>query len=230
MQAEKIIALRAAIERPGLEKPSIRAALGHAGVDLCLNGGLVQGVLHEVFASIGHEAAATGFVAGLAMRVSEAKHVLWIAQDFSTIEFGGVSTIGLLELGFDPQCLLMLCVANAADGLRAAHDALTCAALGAVVLELHGHPKILDLTASRRLTLAAAEKGVTAFLLRLGAQPDVSTAETRWLISAAASARLRDDKWGYPIFKANLVRHRSGPVGYWLVEWNCDDACFQSPA
>jgi protein ImuA len=94
-------------------------------------------------------------------------------------------------------------------------------------LELHGHPRILDLTSSRRLTLAAAEKNVTAILLRLGAAPDASTAETRWLISAAASP-LRDHEWGHPIFKANLIRHRSGQVGHWLMEWNCDDASFQN--
>ena len=78
--------------------------------------------------------------------------------------------------------------ADAADALRAANDALSCAALGAVVIEIPGRPKILDLMASRRLTLACAQKTVTAFLLRFNAEPEASTAETRWLVRAAAFA------------------------------------------
>jgi protein ImuA len=44
--------------------------LGHASVDAVLQGGLVRGALHEVFAEGGrHGAAATGFIAGLAHRL-----------------------------------------------------------------------------------------------------------------------------------------------------------------
>ena len=72
MHTEKIAALRASLAKPGLEEASIRVPLGHAAADLCLKGGLVRGVLHEVFAAIGHEASATGFTAGLAARVARA--------------------------------------------------------------------------------------------------------------------------------------------------------------
>ena len=95
MHIEKIAALRASLAKPGLEEASIRVPLGHAAADLCLKGGLERGVLHEVFAAIGHEAAATGFTAGLAARVAARKRLLWIRQDFSALEFGELSATGL---------------------------------------------------------------------------------------------------------------------------------------
>jgi protein ImuA len=229
MHAEKLAALRASLVRHGLEEASSRIPLGHSAADLCLEGGLGRGALHEVFAATGHEASATGFVAGLADRVAASRYLLWIRQDFSALEFGELSATGFLELGLDPARMLLLCVTNASDGLRAANDALSCAALGAVVIEIPGKPKLLDLMASRRLTLACAQKTVTAFLLRFGAQPDASTAETRWLIRAATSSA-QDENWGHPVVEASLVRNRHGNTGHWVMEWNCDGRIFQSPA
>lgn len=224
---ENLKALKTFLDRPGLGESPIRSPLGHGEADLCLKGGLQHGVLHEVFAAIGHETAATGFVAGLAARVGADKYLLWVRQDFSAHEFGELSATGLLELGYDPSHVLLLCVANASDGLRAAHDALSCTALGAVVIEIPGNPKTLDLLASRRLTLAAAQKSVTVFLLRLNAQPGASTAETRWLVRAVASQKQNED-WGNPVFETSLIRNRHGKTGHWLMEWNCDECIFQN--
>lgn len=226
MRAEKIAALRASLAKPELEETSPPIPLGHIAADLCLKGGLERGVLHEVFAAIGHEAAATGFTVGLAARVAARKRLLWIRQDFSALEFGELSATGLLEFGIDPSRLLLLCVGDAADALRAANDALSCAALGAVVIEIPGTPKIFNLMASRRLTLACAQKAVTAFLLRFNAQPEASTAETRWLVRTGASPP-QEENWGHPVFEAGLVRNRHGRTGQWVVEWSCDDGLFK---
>jgi len=226
-RVENLTILRAFLDKPRLEEAPIRTLLGHNETDLCLKGGLQHGVLHEVFSAIGHETAATGFVAGLVTRVAADKHLLWIGQDFSAHEFGELSPSGLLELGLDPGRMFLLSVANSNDGLRAANDALSCAALGAVVIEIPGNPKVLDLVASRRLTLAAAQKSVTAFLLRLSAQPDTSTAETRWLVRGAPSQTQNED-WGYPTFEVDLIRNRHGKTGHWFMEWNCDGRIFQN--
>ena len=178
----KIAALRAALAKPELEDPQthVRVPLGYDDVNACLRGGLRRGALHEIFAEGGHETAATGFAAALSFLAGADKRVLWIRQDFSAIEFGDLTAAGLLELGLDPARLLLVRLTDAADVLRAASDALSCAALGAVVIEMPGDPKILDMVANRRLTLASAQKGVTAFLLRFNAKPRLSTAETRW--------------------------------------------------
>src|SRR3569832_955916 len=144
------------------QRPSI--ATGHAAADALLPGGLLPGLLHEVFAG-DMSAAASGFAAGMAQRLRGTKRLLWIRQDYAALEHGDLCPAGLAELGIDPSLVLMLRTANAPDALKAAADALSCFALGAVVVEVPGNPKILDLVASRRLTLGAQNKGVTAILL-----------------------------------------------------------------
>jgi protein ImuA len=223
--------LRATLAEAGLEtaEKHVHVPLGHEAVDTALRGGLVRGSLHEVFAAAGHEAAATGFMAGLAARLAGRKRILWIRQDFSALEFGELCATGLLELGLDPARLLLLRVADAAGGVRAASDALSCAALGAIVIEIPGQPKILDLVTSRRLALGAERDGVTILLLRFAAQPDASTAETRWCVRAKWS-RAKEEGWGHPVFEADLVRNRHGRTGHWVMTWDCDDGVFRETA
>jgi protein ImuA len=205
-----------------------RVALGHPGVDERLRGGLLKGALHEVFAEDGHGMAAIGFALGLAARTSGKKPLLWIRQDYAALEYGELAGSGCLELGRDAKDVLLLRVGDAKDGLRATGDALTCASLGAVVFEIAGTPKLLDLTASRRLTLAAAAKGVSVFLARLDAKPDTSAAETRWRVRAAPSSPSSDTgaDWGRPRFEASLARNRHGALGTWIMEWDCNNGHF----
>jgi protein ImuA len=228
--AAKIAALRASLAKAELgdRETYARVPLGYDEVDTCLHGGLRCDTLHEISAGEGHETAATGFTAALSFRMAADKRVVWIRQDFSAIEFGDLAATGLLELGLDPARLLLLRLADAADVLRAASDALSCAALGAVVIEIPGVPKILDMVASRRLTLASAQKGVTAFLLRFNAKPQLSAAETRWRVRAARSPG-NEENWGCPVFETELVRNRHGHTGRWLMEWSCDDGLFRKP-
>ncbi|HEY2446391.1 MAG TPA: hypothetical protein VGI20_11710 [Rhizomicrobium sp.] len=228
--AEKIAFLRASLARTGLDglEAHARMPLGHAAADLCLKGGVQKGTLHEIFpAAAGDEAAASGFAAALSARVAARKRMLWIRHDFAALEEGELSALGLLELGLDPTQMLLLRAADAGSVLRAAGDALSCKALGAVVMEIPGTPKILDLAASRRLVLASAQTGVTVFLLRPMAEPDASAAETRWLIRAACSSD-KNENWGSPLFETDLVRNRHGRTGHWVMEWSCDDGHFRA--
>jgi protein ImuA len=225
MGAARIAVLRSSLARDAQDYSC--AALGHEAADACLRGGLRLGALHEVFAEAGHESAATGFAAALAARAG--KHLLWIRQDFSAAEHGEVSATGFLALGLNPARILLLRVADAQSALRAACDALSCAGLGAVVIEILGNPKILDLAASRRLTLAAARKGVTAILLRFSANPDASAAETRWLVRCARSPREKEN-WGDPVFDAQLARNRHGRTGHWVMGWSAQDGHFREQA
>jgi len=200
----------------GESRMGVPVPLGHGPVDAVLRGGIARGTLHEVFAG-DTSAAASGFGACLAQRVRGSRRLFWIRQDYAALEHGELCPLGLAELGIDPAAMLLL---------RAAADALSCTALGAVVVEIPGNPKVLDLVASRRLLLAAQASGVTAVLLRLGAQAEPSAAETRWQIRAAPSAD--HDDWGCPRFDVGLVRNRHGETGRWAMEWSCDDGAFRS--
>ncbi|HET6839287.1 MAG TPA: DNA repair protein, partial [Bradyrhizobium sp.] len=91
---------------------------------------------------------------------------------------------------------------------------------------------------SRKLTLAAQTSGVTGLLLRVAAEPAPSTAETRWIVRAAPSPPAArpsllaapGSAWGAPVFDAQLVRNRHGPVGRWIMEWKSDECLFEKPA
>jgi protein ImuA len=215
-----------------------KVALGHADADATLLGGLALGAVHEVFAEAGRQsAAATGFVAGLAGRVAARRPLVWVRQDFTEIESGALSMSGLAELGLDPRLLVTVRAADVDTALRTAADALACDAVGAVVLEVWGQARQLDLVASRKLTLAAQASGVTGLLLRMAAEPLPSTAETRWIVRAAHSPPASPlmpaaawSAWGAPVFDAQLVRNRHGPVGRWIMEWKCDECLFSKPA
>jgi protein ImuA len=215
--------------RPG------RVALGHADADATLQGGLAVGAMHEVFADAGRQsAAATGFVAGLAGRAAARRPLVWVRQDFTEIESGALSMSGWTELGLDPRLLVTVRAADVDTALRTAADAFACDAIGAVVLEVWGEARQLDLVASRKLTLAAQASGVTGLLLRVAAEPSPSTAETRWIVRAAHSPPIAHlapwSAWGAPVFDAQLVRNRHGPVGRWIMEWKCDECLFEKPA
>jgi protein ImuA len=224
-------ALRSLLSPARLGDRQTRVALGHDAADALLDGGLPKGTLHEVFAQdASHGSAAIGFAAGLGVRLAEGKPLLWVRQDFAALEFGELHGVGLLELGLDPDSVILVRTADAAQVLKAAAEGLACAALGAVIAEIPSEPKILDLVASRKLGFAAAQKGVTAILIRLAAEPEASAAETRWVVRAAPSSMNEtDDAWGTPAFDAALVRNRHGQTGTWVMEWNSDDGIFRKP-
>jgi protein ImuA len=234
--ARTLATLRGNIERieaHGEAYSPRKVTLGHADADATLQGGLALGAMHEVFAQAGRQsAAATGFVAGLAGRAAGRRPLVWIRQDFTEIESGAVSMSGLAELGLDPRFLVTVRAADVDNALRTAADALACDAVGVVVLEVWGEARQLDLIASRKLTLVAQASGVTGLMLRMAAEPQPSTAETRWIVRAAHSppAPLPWSAWGAPLLDAQLVRNRHGPVGRWIMEWKSDECLFGKPA
>jgi protein ImuA len=229
-----LAALRGQIERIETAEAAHhrdRVALGHPEADHALQGGLARAAIHEVFCEGRQGTAATGFVTGLAGRVTARRPLLWVRQDFSAMEAGALSMSGFAELGLDPRRVVMVRAADVESALRTSADALACDALGAVVLELWGETRQFDLVASRKLTLAAQASGVTGLLLRMAAQPLPSTAETRWMLRAAHSPPgAMWSAWGAPRFDAELVRNRHGPVGRWIMEWKCDECLFSEPS
>jgi protein ImuA len=232
--ALKLAALRARLERPGEAETAPPVPLGHAPADHCLKGGLRPGTLHEVYAAApGHEASATGFALALARLMAQRKWLFWVRQDFAALEEGEPYGMGLCEFGIDPSRILIARVPDAASVLRAAGEGLATESLGAVVIEPWGESRLFDLATSRRLVLASARTRVTAILLRAGAVPQPSAAETRWLVRAGKSHPDNEDwadneDWGTPVFDASLVRNRHGTTGQWVMEWTDDG--FREPA
>jgi protein ImuA len=202
---------------------------------------LARGALHEVQAVASADMpAATGFALALALRAmrravaEDGRPLLWVRQDMAEAEFGRLDAPGLSALGLDPARLILVRARDGAEVLRAAGDAVRCAGLGALLIEIWGTPKVLDLTATRRLALRAASSGVTSFLLHGAPQPAATAVATRWRVMPAASAPLEGDAPGGPAFRATLLRHRGGedgarPVegGDWTLEWDHEAFTFR---
>ncbi|MGJ8535728.1 MAG: ImuA family protein [Parasphingopyxis sp.] len=233
-------ALRARLAKDAPDRALSRAdgesdilALGHASLDDYLDGGLRRGQLHEIFTGKGDEGgAAAGFAAMLGILAQGtgkggARPLLWLRSEEAQRRGGRLHGAGFAELGGDPATLVLVTVPDTLALLRGAADALRCGGLGAVIVECWGNPRLLDLMASRRLTLAAGHSRVTALMLRLGGAPAPSTADTRWSVCAAPSRPLEANAPGLPAFDLTLLRRRSGPAGKsWRLEWHRDRRIF----
>jgi protein ImuA len=227
----QLTALRRAIA--ALEPPAVVGAtdlfsFGLAQIDDALGGGLKRGALHEVYARQTMDAAAAeGFGLCLAIRAAGERPLVWARQDFSDVEAGVLHGEGISAFGGDPGRLLVVRPRDATGVLKAANEAARCPALGAVLAEVWGSPKSLDLKTSRRLGLAAAVSGVTLVMIRGDAEPQASAAMSRWSIAAAASSPLEANAPGPPAFEAALLRHRAGVApSAWRVEWDRDRLSF----
>lgn len=230
--------LRRSLERLEPRRASAPAglfALGHARVDRALGGGLARGRLHEVVAEEDEAGSGTGLTALLGLRATigsgEGRPLLWLRSEMAQQKTGRLHATGLGELGLDPALVLLALAPDEPALLHAAAEAARCAGLGALVVECWGPMRGLDLTASRRLMLAAEASGVTVLVLRIAGQPSASVADTRWRVAAAPSTALEADAPGAPMFDLELMRRRAGPpAGPWRVEWNRDRSCFAEPA
>lgn len=195
--------------------------------DAWLRGGLARAQLHEIYAEDEEDgAAATGFAVALALAAG-AVPALWIRSERDEAVAGRLHATGLVELGLAPDAVVLVVVPDEAGRLRVAADAARCAGLGAVIIEGWGRASGLDLTATRRLMLAAEGSGVTLLSVRVGAVPTPSAAATRWGVSAVPSTALEADAPGLPAFRIECLRRRGGPAGdIRIVEWNRDTRTF----
>jgi protein ImuA len=206
-----------------------QVTFGLPALDGPLGGGLKRAALHEVYAvGAGDLAAATGFSVGLALRAARMRPILWVRQDVLDAETGRLNPSGLVELGLDPSRVLLVRARDAEGVLRAGAEAARCPELGAVLIEPWGEPRLLDLTASRRLALAAGASGVMTVLLRASSSQQASAAHTRWQVAALPSQALEANAPGNPAFSLRLLRHRGGLTEReWRVEWSRDRQSFQ---
>ena len=214
--------------------------LGEPALDRALQGGLARASLHEVLADATPATAAIGFALALALRVLDRKdHLVWVRQEAAMAETGCCYGPGFVEFGGEPQRLTLIRLRTAIEVLRAGNEAARCPAIGAVILETTDPGNKTDLTATRRLKLAAEKSGVTIFLVRAAQHATPSAAQSRWLVRAAASRTWSAREVGLargggpasgvgpPCFDMTLLKHRAGlPEMRWFVEWNHDRHSF----
>lgn len=202
---------------------------GTDAFDHRIRGGLTQHALHEVYAASAEDAsAAAAFVMMIAMRACPAgRPIIWVRENRCDRRTGHIHAAGLLELGFNPDDLVIVDAPDTLAALRAGADIVKCGQVGVVVIEPWGKAPLLDLTASRRLTMAAAASGVLTLVLRVDAEPVASAAQTRWQVAAAPSCPLAANAPGHPAFDIALLRHRGGISGFETrLEWNSDTRSF----
>jgi protein ImuA len=180
-------------------------------------GGLPRAALHEVAgegADREQGAAAAGFAALWLARLQESGPVLWIVRAGNRAAID-LHAHGLHQQRLDPKRLILVAAKRDDEALWAMEEGLKAKSLGAVLGEIEK----LDLTASRRLQLAAEAGGVTAFVLRRwrvmeratrdAAQP--IAAVTRWRVTSLPAEN--DLCW-----RIELTRCRGGKPGTWIME------------
>ena len=205
-----------------------RRAANKKSLAALLNDGIARPALHEILAATpGDLAAAAGFALALAIRFTQLrftqlrkKPILWIGEDFATRENGLLYGPGLALHGLDPADFVLVQAANAKDALWGLEEAVKCGAAAAVIGEIWSLAKAYDLTAARRLVLAAQKGGTPCLLFAAGltgaADRLSSSAEMRFEIRAAASPRLASAADRLPLpglaaWSVRLAKARASP-------------------
>lgn len=189
---------------------------------------VARAATHELYAARQADMAGmAGCAAMLGQKLAQGRPLLWVRHDALKAEAGEPYASGFSELGLDPAQMMLLRARDAPSALQAGLEGARCSGLGAVIIELWGETRAYDLTASRRLALAAKASGTPVFILRTTARPQPSAAETRWLVQAAPSVALAANAPGNPCFALTLLRTRNGQEGlHCHLEWNRDARTF----
>jgi protein ImuA len=207
-------------------------SFGIEAVDGRLAGGGLLPALHEAAAASpapGDDAAATLFLAALAARFSQAAgdgQVLWAVTRHDLF------APGLAQAGLAPERVLYAECRDDAEMLAVMEEGVRHGGLAAVL----GEAKRADMTATRRLQLAAEEGGTAALLLRGWRKAEAdplaapSAACTRWRIGCAPSEPLPFPGIGRARWRVELARQRGGPPHHWLLEVPDAEARLALPA
>ncbi|WP_422372455.1 ImuA family protein [Hoeflea sp.] len=241
-------AWREAQDRPGnpgrsaggvmAESVGSRLALGVDGVDLCLDGGLACGGLHEVRCELARDiGAGTGFALGLAALAAghgreRGSRIVWINDPAARVDGGGLFPAGLAQYGLDPGAMTLVEPRDLQEAMWAADEAAGCNGLAAMVFHIRGNPARFDITATRRLLLRARENGVLALVLRQSGQEEATAALTRWRAQTDVSGVDELDQRGVGAMRLSLTleRNRAGRTGQWLLAWNPKSRVFKHAA
>jgi protein ImuA len=184
------------------------------------SGGLAVGALHEIAPVETKDApAALGFAASLLATFLH-RHcglALLVVSTGRSADCGRPYAHGLHGLGLDPGRLIVIEAWSDEAALWAIEEALRSRGPAAVLAMTAGG---LDLTASRRLHLAAGSSGSFLAVLRPAHVEPAAAAVTRWRIASAPAGRDRFGSFGRCRWRVTLERCRNGRPGAWIMEWD----------
>jgi protein ImuA len=202
-------------------KESSKTLLSLGAPDGVLKGGLGLGELHELAPLAPfHSGASLGFALALATLAPRSGPVIWVQQDFAALETGALYGLGCDLFGLASSRLLLVRTATPRDTLWAMEEAVKTSGMAAVLGELAQDGQAADLTATRRLSLAAQQGGELCLILRQAACSQPSAAATRWVIAATAGAADGFGGLGRTAFRLSLTKNRRGPCGSWVLQWD----------
>lgn len=173
------------------------------------------GVLHEIFTDQQrHSGAVLGFALGLARSLLGGRRqaLIYLQLVNEAQELGLPYGIGLNSFGIDPSRIVIGRIDTVPELLWTMEEAIACRAVAGVIADIAGHPRILDFTVSRRLSMRAAAAGTSAFLVRYGCEREASAARLRWRVSPALSGEAEFDALapGPPRFTVEIEKRRLG--------------------
>ncbi len=183
-----------------------------------------RGWLHEIWSQSPRDHA-TATAWALSATAEPDKPILWVTSPQILREQGLPYGPGILALGIDPERFILVRAQCQRDQLWALEEGLKSAAFASVVGELEG----LDLTSSRRLSLAAQEHQQCCLLIHRSETQPQTVAYSRWQASPTHSACsdtetnncLTNRLPGLARMTAALGKHRGGMRPYQsLLEWH----------
>ena len=214
------------LEKPGIaDRPVLE--FGDPVLDDELpGGGLASGCLHEITAAP-EDGAAYGLAAWLIGRLMHPGNgvALWCRQQRRQAMPSGPGLYGpglygpgpygpgLAGFGIATERLLFARTLSPVDMLWAMEEGLRSGRFAVVLGE-----GTADLTATRRLQLAAEAGGTTAVLLSFPgrtSRPRLSAATTRWRVTSLPAERPGSSCW-----QIELERCRGGRCRAWALAWN----------
>ena len=194
-----------------------------------ISAGKASVLFREVVAGPGHAGSAVGF--GLALvaqtlapaSASPEAMLLWVRERAAVAETGAAYGPGLVAFGLSPDCCIVVEARTHVDALRAALEGARCAVLSAIIVETLAP---IDLTASRRLKLAAEKSGVAIDLVQLGGRVASNAAQMRWRVQAAPRSAMPGGA-RRAAFEVIVLKSPSGIDGRnCIVEWDHERRCF----
>lgn len=184
---------------------------------------LARGAVHEFRAGDWRDApAALGLALAVtgAARAERAQPLVWIAQSGARFHDGIAYASGLSAYGVNHDDCVFVHARDIKSALWAAEEAAHLS--GIVLIECWKPHRLLDLTATRRLQLAAERSGARLILLRDARDQASSVARTRWRVAPAPSAEdpLDEKGLGRPRWDVGIEKSRVGERGGWVLEWD----------